>query len=310
MSANIGKQDVRIVEVSGDRDGQRLDNFLLARLKGVPRSVIYRLIRKGQVRVNGGRAKPFRKLRVGDRIRIPPVRLAPGRPVSVPPAVRNSLEAAIIFEDSDLLVVNKPPGMAVHGGSGINWGVIDVVRQMRPQAEVGLVHRLDRDTSGCLLLAKNVAALKHLHQQFRDRKALKRYFSLLNGRLSEDKMSVDAPLAKIERCGERHIVADPDGKPALTEFRRLEDYSGYSFVEALPISGRTHQIRAHAVFLGSPCVGDERYASPASLRHWRRFGLQRLFLHAHSLTVQNLVGEELQLSCPLPDELRQVLDSL
>jgi len=216
----------------------------------------------------------------------------------------------VIHEDQDLLVCDKPAGIAVHGGSGIPWGVVDAYRQSHGSADLELVHRLDRDTSGILVLAKNRAALAALRRQFRDRHTSKRYFALLHGRLAEDKVMVDAALAKAARGGERVMQHEPEGKPAVTEFRRLQAFRDATFVEARPVTGRTHQIRAHAAWLGLPIAGDTRYASRDSLRLWRERGLRRLFLHAHSLELEGPDGERLQFSSPLPAELKDVLDTL
>lgn len=301
---------VRVVPVPEGRGGQRLDNFLAGQLPGLPRSALYRIIRTGQVRVNGRRAKPFQKLEAGDEVRVPPVRLETSAPARVPDAVLAQLEAAIVHEDGDLLAIDKPSGIAVHGGSGVRWGVVDAMRQARPDADIGLAHRLDRETSGLLLLAKNLPALRHLQQQFKQRDTAKRYFALLDGRLAEDRVCIDRPLHKTERGGERFMVAGEAGKPALTEFRRLEDRGPYSFVEVLPVTGRTHQIRVHAAALGTPCAGDPKYSDDASRARWHRRGLDRLFLHAHALEVTNPGGEAIHLSCPLPAELASVLDRL
>lgn len=298
------------MEVAEGKVGQRLDNFLLARLKGVPRSVVYRLIRTGQVRVNGKRSRPFAKLEAGDRVRIPPVRQATRAEVVVPGEVVRQLEAAIVHQDDDLLAVHKPAGLAVHGGSGVRWGVVDAFRQSRPKENIDLAHRLDRETSGLLLLARHPAALKHLQAQFSARLTGKKYFTLLDGRLPEDRMLVDEPLSKKQRSGERYMQVDPDGKPARTEFVRLEDYSGHTFAEVSPITGRTHQIRAHACHLGLPCAGDPRYSGEKSLEKWRSIGLERLFLHAHTLEFSDLAGERQVLSCPLPAELAGMLEKL
>lgn len=308
MNSSQQQAQVQVVEVPPSREGQRLDNFLLARLSGVPKSLIYRVIRKGQVRVNGKRAKPFQKLDAGDQVRIPPVRHKVSSPASVPAEVVGSLEQRLVFENDDFLVCDKPAGLAVHAGSGVRWGVVDAWRQARPGSDIDLVHRLDRETSGLLVMGKNGEALRHLQQQFRERKTRKRYFALLHGRMPEDRMRVDQPLAKTQRGGERYMKVGAGGKPAITEFTRLENYPEATFVEAMPVTGRTHQIRVHAQFLGTPCVGDPRYLPEGSQEFWRRKGLQRLFLHAHALEFEDLAGERQQLSCPLPDELRALLD--
>ena len=308
MSSSERPAQVRHVEVPEARAGQRLDNFLMSQLAGVPRSVIYRLIRTGQVRVNGKRAKPMAKLAAGDQVRVPPVRQDRAARPRVPDEVVTQLEAAVLYDDQGLLALDKPCGLAVHAGSGVRWGVVDALRQSRQDDDIGLVHRLDRETSGLLLLAKDPASLKRAQAQFRERSTTKKYFALLEGRLPQELLEVDEPLIKTQRGGERYMVVDPAGKRAVTRFRVLEAFPGSVFVEAEPITGRTHQIRAHAAFLGAPCAGDPRYSDAASLAAWKRRGLERLFLHAHALTLDDARGERLHLSCPLPAELAGVLD--
>jgi 23S rRNA pseudouridine955/2504/2580 synthase len=301
---------VRNVDIGDDRAGQRLDNFLTSQLPGVPRGALYRFIRTGQVRVNGKRCKPMQKLEAGDRVRIPPARIDNASPARVPDPVISELMSRLIWESDDLMAVDKPSGIAVHAGSGVAWGVIDAIRQARPKLEPDLVHRLDRETSGLLLLGKHPGATRWLQEQFRQRETAKRYFALLDGRLQEDRVLVDQPLAKTVRGGERFMVAGEDGKDALTEFRRLENRGAATFVEALPVTGRTHQIRAHAVWLDLPCAGDPRYQPEPRQALWRKRGLERLFLHAHALEFTAPDGERMHLSCPLPDDLSQVLDRL
>lgn len=300
---------VRTVTVGSERADQRLDNFLARYLHGLPRAAIYRLIRTGQVRVNGGRARPSRRLEPGDEVRIPPARVAGRTGIDIPPGALRQLEAAIIYEDADFLVLDKPAGLAVHGGSGVRWGVIDAIRKLRPDDTFELAHRLDRETSGCLLLARNTRSLRNLHVQFRGQQANKQYLALMDGVLPEDKVVVDAPLSKQLRSGERFMAAGQGGKPAVTEFRRLENYSGYSFVEARPVTGRTHQIRAHAAHLGLALAGDPRYASGERLETWKRKGLDRLFLHAHALTINDADGVPRQWTCGLPQDLRDFLNT-
>lgn len=301
---------VSYVEVPKDRAGQRLDNFLMAQLKGVPRSVIYRIIRTGQVRVNGGRAKPASKLETGDKVRLPPASVKESGVADISPKVLQLLSEAICFEDQNLMVVNKPAGMAVHAGSGLSWGVVDVIRQLRPGRSVDLVHRLDRETSGCLLLALDGDALRELNQQVKQQTMDKRYFCLLDGRLKEAVVDVHEPIGKIERGGERYMQVDPDGKSAHTTFRLLQNYGPCSFVEAQLHTGRTHQIRVHAQHLGMALLGDKRYAPAARLKYWKGLGAKRLFLHAHQLSFVSLSGDDLLVNCQLPDEFRLFLDSL
>jgi 23S rRNA pseudouridine955/2504/2580 synthase len=301
---------VQTVRVDAERDGQRLDNFLATQLKGVPKAAIYRMIRTGQVRINGGRAKPSTRLQRGDEVRVPPARTRHRGAVPVAEDVRRQLREAILFASADLLVVDKPAGMAVHAGSGLPWGLIDALRQDRPGEYLELVHRLDRETSGCLLLARNGAALKHFAGLFRDGKVSKRYLCLLSGRLPEAVLDVDVPLARITGSAERRVGADEEGKPSLTRFRMLQQYRDCCYVEAELFTGRTHQIRAHARHLGLPLAGDRMYADRESLRHWRQRGLRRLFLHAHRLGLTAPSGEPLEIDAPLPAELRRVLDAL
>lgn len=298
------------VEVSGDRDGQRLDNFLGGHLKGLPKAAVYRLIRTGQVRVNGGRAKPDHKLQSGDIVRVPPARVnEPGNFV-VSAAVLEQLRAAILHEDKDFLVLDKPVGMAVHSGSGLPWGVIEAMRQARPGQYIELAHRIDRETSGCLLLALNGAALRHLSAQFRDGNVKKRYLCLMDGRLPEDLVTVDVPAGKDAYDDAGEALEEGGGKAALTQFRRLQDYPDYSYVEAEIFTGRTHQIRQHAKHLGLPLAGDPKYASKADLKWWKTRGLKRMFLHAHRVEFPDMNGDPLIVHSNLPDNLRSVLQYL
>jgi 23S rRNA pseudouridine955/2504/2580 synthase len=225
-------QKVQIIEVSPDRDGQRLDNFVSSQLPGLPRSLIYRVIRKGQVRINGGRAKANTRIEAGDKIRIPPAHTSPNGPSKVPQKVMDRIKSSIVQEHNDFLVLDKEAGLAVHGGSGIKWGVIDALRALYPEEELELVHRLDRETSGCLLISRNLKALRELRRQFEDRTTEKRYLCLTQGRFKEDRQLVEEPLAKFERGGERLMEVSENGKSARTEFRLLEHYGRQSFVEA------------------------------------------------------------------------------
>lgn len=312
MSTKNNSSGVRIVKVDADHQGQRVDNFVTAQLKGVPRSAIYRMIRTGQVRINGGRCKAVSRLQRGDDVRIPPARTRGGDNPVVSETVRQQVEKAILYEDKDLLVINKPSGMAVHAGSGLSWGLIDALRQSRPDGYYELVHRLDRETSGCLLIARSGAALKHLAAQFSGGLARKRYLCLLSGQIREGLVKVDAPLEKAEggAGARRRVVVTESGKPALTHFHRLQVYADCSYVEAELFTGRTHQIRAHASFIGLPLAGDELYSGRALARAWKKRGLKRIFLHAHRLGFSSPSGEDMDFDAILPPELKSVLNSL
>ncbi len=287
--ANAG---VSFITIDADLAGQRLDNFLIARLKGVPRSKVYNVIRKGEVRVNKGRIKPEYKLLAGDSVRIPPIRTAEaGTEAKASHQMMALLDKSILFEDEGLLVINKPPGLAVHGGSGVTLGLIETLRQMRPEARhLELVHRLDRDTSGCIMVAKKRSYLRHLQAALREKSAgaggvEKVYQALVLGGWSKRCHQVNAPLMKFEVAGgERVVKVHPEGKPSLTEFSVLRRYDGFTLVEARPITGRTHQIRVHAQYVGHCLAGDEKYGSDLINASLRELGLRRLFLHASSLS--------------------------
>jgi 23S rRNA pseudouridine955/2504/2580 synthase len=310
LAMNKVSSGVSHVEVSPDRDGQRLDNFLAARMKGLPKSVIYRVIRKGQVRVNGGRAKPATRVATGDIVRIPPATLRDKSSSDIPPAVIKLLEDSVCYEDHGVMVVNKPAGMAVHAGSGLAWGVIDAVRKIRPGINVDLVHRLDRETSGCLLLALDGEALRELNTQIQQNQIEKRYLCLLDGILKQDRLDVHEPIGKYERAGQRFMRIDPEGKPAHTTFQLLQNYGPCSFAEAHLHTGRTHQIRVHAAHLGLPLAGDKRYSPADRQKFWKSKGLKRMFLHAHQLRFYTRDGEQQLVSAPLPEELGQLLEGL
>lgn len=282
----------------------------MARLKGLPRSVVYRIIRKGQVRVNGGRAKPATRLATGDLVRIPPASVRENKSGDIPPAVMKLLGQSICFEGQGVMVIDKPAGMVVHAGSGLSWGVIDAVRKMRPGANADLAHRLDRDTSGCLLLALDGEALRDLNQQISDNRVDKRYLCLLDGRMKQDRVEVYDPIGEYERAGQKFMRVDPQGKPAHTTFRLLQNYGNYSFAEAELHTGRTHQIRVHAAHLGLPLAGDKRYSPKARQKHWKAEGLKRMFLHAHQLRFFTRDGEEQLVNSPLPAELALLLERL
>ncbi|WP_374604566.1 RluA family pseudouridine synthase [Arenimonas sp.] len=309
---------VRLVRVPEDRDGQRLDNFLLLQLKGAPRSLVYKLVRSGQVRINGKRAKADSRLAGGDEVRIPPVRLeAPGEARTPPKGMLERLAASIVFEDKALLAINKPSGIATHGGSGISFGVIEALRAMRPGEPLELVHRLDRDTSGVLVLAKKRSALLELQALMRagedDEGPAKRYLALLVGRVPNGTLTVDAPLQKsVLQGGERMVRVDPSGKPSVSHVKVLERRGGHSFCEVRIETGRTHQIRVHAAHLGHPVAGDEKYGDrEANKRLAEQAGLRRLFLHAASIEFALQKGAKPYLiNAPLSDDLVAVLNRL
>jgi 23S rRNA pseudouridine955/2504/2580 synthase len=305
----------RTVRVPDDRDGQRLDNFLLGQLKGAPRSLIYKIVRSGQVRVNGGRAKAERKLAGGDEVRIPPVRLAEAGEKATPPAgFMAALEAAIVFEDARLLALSKPSGVASHGGSGISFGAIETLRALRPGQTLELVHRLDRDTSGLLIVAKKRSALTEMQALMREDGGIaKRYLALLTGRMPDGVMTVDAPLhIGLRQGGERHVQVNAAGKASLSHFRALERRGGQSYCEIRIETGRTHQIRVHAQHIGHPIAGDDKYGDPAINKRLRdQAGLKRLFLHASTLEFALDGGRApYLLNAPLAPELVEVLDRL
>jgi len=315
QSANSGNAGARTVRVPDDRDGQRLDNFLLGQLKGAPRSLIYKLVRSGQVRVNGGRAKAERKLEAGDEVRIPPVRLTEAGEKPAPPkGFLDAMERAIVFEDARLLALNKPSGVASHGGSGISFGAIETLRALRPNQGLELVHRLDRDTSGLLIVAKKRSALTEMQALMREEGGIaKRYLALLTGRMPDGVMTVDAPLhIGLRQGGERHVQVHRDGKASLSHFKVLERRGGQSYCEVRIETGRTHQIRVHSQHIGHPVAGDDKYGEAEVNKKLRdQFGLRRLFLHASTLEFALDGGrEKYSLNAPLAPELIEVLDRL
>ena len=308
----------RNYRVSEDREGQRLDNFLLNFLKGAPRSLVYKLVRSGQVRINGGRVKADRRLEEGDQIRIPPVRIEnpEDRDRTPPQGLLDALTEALVFEDARLLVLNKPSGLASHGGSGISWGAIEALRALRPRESLELVHRLDRDTSGVLVIAKKRTALIELQALLREDHGAgirKRYLALLTGRMPDGMMSVDAPLhVGLRQGGERHVQVNANGKPSKSHFKVLERRNGQSYCDVRIETGRTHQIRVHAQHIGHPVAGDDKYGDEAANRRLReQVGLRRLFLHAASLEFSLDEGKApYVLNAPLAQDLVEVLDRL
>ena len=302
------------VEIDDNHADQRVDNFLISYLKGVPKSHVYRILRKGEVRVNKGRIRANYRLQVGDSVRIPPIRQAEEKPVQTPHArVLQAIADSVIYEDAALLALNKPSGIAVHGGSGLSYGVIEALRVLRPDAHfLELVHRLDRDTSGCLLIAKKRSVLRYLHELLRGDGMNKRYVALVRGQWQGGDKRVELALQKNTlRSGERVVRVDENGKEALSIFHPLEVYSSSSLMEVELKTGRTHQIRVHAAASGFPIAGDDKYGDASFDRTLRELGLKRLFLHARSLTFTAMDGEQqMMIEAPLPQDLQNVLKKL
>ncbi|MFT7688793.1 MAG: 23S rRNA pseudouridine955/2504/2580 synthase [Candidatus Azotimanducaceae bacterium] len=276
---------VQHIEIDESSEGQRIDNFLLKTLKGVPKSKIYRCMRKGEVRVNGGRIKAQAKLKIGDIVRVPPIRMSENEVHRAPDSFLESLEKSIIYEDKRLIVINKPAGIAVHGGSGINLGVIEGMRQLRSEAKfLELVHRLDRDTSGCLMIAKKRSTLKQLHVFLANKNELGKYYlALVHGRWPKRKQHVDLPIRKNTLAsGERICVIAADGKQSLTKINVLQQNADLSLLEVMPVTGRTHQIRVHCKHIGYPIVGDPKYGLEDKDKQMKP---ARLMLHAQRLEI-------------------------
>lgn len=306
---------VQFVTIDGDEAGQRIDNFLLARLKGVPKSMIYRIIRKGEVRVNKGRIKPEYKINAGDSIRIPPVRVSEKEEIAVSPKLDkvSALADCILYEDDHLMLINKPSGTAVHGGSGLSFGVIEGLRALRPEARfLELVHRLDRDTSGVLLIAKKRSALRVLHEQLRLKQMQKDYLALVRGQWQSHTKVVQAPLLKnILQSGERVVKVSNEGKPSETRFKVEERFEFATLVKASPVTGRTHQIRVHTLHAGHPIAFDDRYGDRDFDAQLVGTKLKRLFLHASSLTFTHpSTGEQMRIEAPMDNQLRHCLQVL
>lgn len=307
-------QQVQVFTVSADEDGQRLDNYLVTRLKGVPKSALYRVIRKGEVRVNKGRAKPERRLCEGDQVRVPPLRLAESPEPAVPgQSLVYHLQQAVLHDADGLLIVDKPAGLAVHGGSGVNLGLIEALRQMPGNhGFLELVHRLDRETSGCVMIARKRSVLKLFQEALRQREGIcKTYNALVQGAWPKGVSLVDVPLKRfVQNNGERIVRVNQEGKESSTRFRVIERFRNATLVEACPITGRTHQIRVHALHQGCPLVGDDKYGDTPLNQSFREQGSRRLFLHAASLDINLADWAPLSVRAPLPDDLRQLLLNL
>jgi 23S rRNA pseudouridine955/2504/2580 synthase len=307
------------LSVSSHQAGQRIDNFLLKHFKGVPKSHIYRLLRSGQVRVNSGRIKPDYRIQEGDNIRIPPLRYNDSDDATVPETVLKKLKDAIIYEDEGLICINKPAGIAVHKGSGLRFGVIEAFRQLRPDQPIELVHRLDRDTSGCLLLAKDRDTLNRCHELLRHETIShirKTYIALLHGHWDESIRTIDIGISKVKRSGEHIMQSDETGDRAVSHFELLEQFDGElpcCLVQVVIETGRTHQIRVHSRHAGHPIIGDSRYGDKAANKAHREQGLKRLMLHAKSLYLPPLNSTSdtpISIEAPLETEFASYIEQL
>jgi len=312
----INQSSVSQVTIKEAQAGQRIDNFLLKHLKGVPKSHIYRLLRSGQVRVNSGRKKAHYKLLAGDILRIPPVHINEAQEFTIPDSVLDQLKQSVIFENNDIIAINKPSGIAVHKGSGLQFGVIEAFRMIEPEQTLELVHRLDRETSGCLLLAKNRQILAELHELLRHEKTVyieKTYIALLAGRWTDEKQTIDIGISKIKRGGEHIMQADKTGDRAISHFEPIQifdaDKSNICTLMKITIdTGRTHQIRVHAKHIGFPILGDSKYGDKAANRHFRELGLKRLFLHARQLYLP--LADPITIDAALSEDLELLLTKL
>lgn len=302
-----------ILTVDHNAAGQRLDNYLIREIRGVPRARLYRALRKGEVRVNKGRVRADYRLVLGDLVRIPPLHQPdPAAPASIPRQQFEQIARQIVYEDDNLLVIDKPSGLAVHGGSGLSFGLIECLRQIRPEERyLELVHRLDRDTSGLILIAKRAPMLRELHRQLREKHVDKRYLALVAGNWPKTVRVVDAPLEKnVLQSGERMVRVSREGKRAVTEFSVVERLRGATLIEARPITGRTHQIRVHAQYTGFPLLGDDKYTDDRTADLARQLGLKRLFLHAASLQFSLPGSGDFSLRAPLENTLENILEKV
>ncbi|MGI9220791.1 MAG: RluA family pseudouridine synthase [Woeseiaceae bacterium] len=305
------KTKVRKVRIDSEQAGQRIDNFLRRELPGVPKGRIYRILRRGEVRVNGGRVRAEYKLAEGDEVRVPPARI---REEGAPPGDKQATAVAerVLYEDKRLLVIDKPSGIAVHGGSGVSHGIVELLRHARPELrDLSLAHRLDRETSGCLVLTKRRSALRELHERFRDGKVEKNYLGLAVGDWQLGEQLIDEPLlVQNRKGGERHVIVSNEGKPAQTRVALSRKHGKYSLLQCSPVTGRTHQIRVHLEHYDHPLLGDERYGEGEQNRAAKKLGLKRLFLHAQSIAFPDNSGNELHFTSPLADDLEQFLQRL
>ena len=306
------KIGVRNIEISPDQSGRRLDNYLTGILKNVPKSFIYRIIRRGEVRVNGSRSRPNTRLNAADIVRIPPLSTTDSAAPIIGAEKIALIERSVVFENDALLVLNKPSGLAVHGGSGLQYGVIDIVRRLRPNDPgIELAHRLDRETSGCLVFAKNYPILRLIQRHLASHGSHKTYLSLLRGELATTLTTVKFKLTSIHVGSEKHTVVAHDGKNALTEFTLIEILGGMSLARVEIATGRTHQIRVHASAVGYPVAGDRKYGDSATNSELRRLGLRRMFLHATSIALPPGIGQRpMLIEAPLPRDLASILSKL
>jgi len=303
---------VQTVVISEAHAGQRIDNYLITFFKGVPRSRLYRALRKGEVRVNKKRVKAIYRLQLGDVLRLPPLRVAERTQIMQPnEQLKRTLEAGILYEDEGLILINKPAGLPVHGGTAVSAGLIEVLRTMRPNAKrLELVHRLDRATSGCLMIAKKRSLLTELHNLLTRRQIQKRYIALVQGAWVGGTRTIEAPLLKNTlKSGERMVVVSDQGKPAKTIFKPLRRFDDMTLVEANPVTGRTHQIRVHATHAGFPIAGDDKYGDRSFNQQMRNKGLHRLFLHSASIYAKLSNDRIIGLCAPLDPILLQVLQT-
>ena len=308
-----GQSTVKFVEITSENSAQRIDNYLFTLLKGVPKSRIYRIIRKGEIRINGSRIKPDHKLNEGDKIRIPPVRIAEREAFILPSKkLQYSLEKNILYEDDALLVLNKPSGLAVHGGSGIKLGLIEALRLIRPKTDYfELVHRIDRETSGCLIVAKKRSSLRYLQEQMRNKKINKVYHALATGKWPRGRNRIDLPLMAFEqKTGEKIVRVNPKGKKSVTIFSVMKRYHNFTLLEASLETGRTHQIRVHAQHIGCPLAGDSKYGLDDINKNIRKSGLKRMFLHAFKIGFSLPCGKNIFIEAPMPSDLSEHLMKL
>lgn len=306
---------VRFVTIDANHEGQRIDNFLITFLKGVPKSLVYRIIRKGEVRVNKKRVKAVYRLKAGDQVRVPPVRVAEKtEDIPVSDGLKQVLQNSILRETDDWLVMNKPHGLSVHAGSGIKQGLIESLRQIRPDdGFLELVHRLDKETSGCILIAKNRISLNFLQEQLKQKQFSKKYHALAVGRWPEKTAQVNKPLLK-QAIGDRERVVkinEQDGKASLTRFKILQRFKGCTLIEAEPVTGRTHQIRVHSQFAGHPLVGDVKYGDERVNESFKAQGFRRMFLHAASLEFPDPATEQrVKVQAPYEDSMDKMIKQL